>query len=389
MKRTIQFMLMLVIVAGIFTSCEKDDTDFSAYTDKTSDDSSDGQDGTATSTNDTIFIAYNGTSVSVTGDANGYVNVKGADVTVNDPMSADQAADMVLVLSGSTTDGSLNVYRQKMFTIVLNGVSIHNNDGPAINNQCSKALHVVCADGTTNHLTDGTVYAIQTYDQKGTLFSEGQVYFSGEGTLYVTGNYKNAIASDDYITIDGTVAINAISTAGNGIKANDGVFINGGILNIDVTADAARGINCDSVTVITGGDITISTSGNCVYDTEEKDYSSAACIKSDGKFTMSGGTLNMISTGDGGKGINCDADIEFTGGTLVAKTTGDNNDAKPKAIKSETAIIVSGGSFSAKVEKSWACDNGTDSEDPLDHLTVKGTPTTCKIEKKSVVVKYE
>ena len=38
------------------------------------------------------------------------------------------------------------------------------------------------------------------------------------------------------------------------------------------------------------------------------------------------------------------------GGTLTITTTGSNEDAKPKGIKSDTGIIVSGGSFSVSVK---------------------------------------
>jgi hypothetical protein len=103
---------------------------------------------------------------------------------------------------------------------------------------------------------------------------------------------------------------------------------------------------------------------------------------------MSGGTLTVTSSGDGGKGINSSQNVEVSGGTLTVKTTGSNDDGKPKGIKSDTAIIVSGGSFSVEVKKSWACDNGTDSETPDDHLTIVGTPASKKVEKKKVTVKF-
>lgn len=42
-----------------------------------------------------------------------------------------------------------------------------------------------------------------TEDQKSTLFSEGQLEFSGKGILTVKSNLKHAICSDDYIDIQG------------------------------------------------------------------------------------------------------------------------------------------------------------------------------------------
>lgn len=367
-----------LMAVALMSACQNDDTDFSEYIN-----------GEKSSVS-TIYITYNETSVDVTGDSKGYVTTNGADVTVNAENSSDS---LLLVLSGSTTDGSLLVYRQQQYGIKLNGVSIKSNDGPAINNQCGKWLYLDVADGTTNTLTDGTSYTDivvngTTIDQKGCLFSEGQVYVKGTGKLAITGNCKHGFASDDYIVIDDNVTLNVYSSAGNGIKVNDGLWINNGNIGISVTADAARGIKCDSVVVISGGSTTISTSGDCVYDTEVQDYSSAACIKCESQFTMTAGTLKLISSGDGGKGINCAADVVFSGGELIAKTTGSNDNGKPKAIKSDTGIIVSGGSFSAYVNKSWACDNGSESEEPADHITVKGSPKTQNITKKTVEITY-
>ena len=341
--------LFTLMAAVLITSCQNDDTDFSEYING-------GQSGVTT-----ISIAYNGTSVSVTGDTKGYVAINGADVTVNATNSTDS---LLLVLSGTTTEGSLLIFREKQFGIKLNGVSINNNDGPAINNQCSV-----------------------NYQQKGTLFSEGQIYFLGTGTLKVTGNCKNAIACDDYIIMD-QATVYANTTTGNGIKVNDGIWINGGALNIGVTANGGRGIKCDSTVTISGGTTIITTSGDCVYDSDEQDYSSAACIKCDYDFTMTAGKLVMNSSGDGGKGLNCSTKVAFSGGELTATTIGSNDNGKPKAVKGDGGIIVSGGTFKANVNKSWACDNGTDSEMPEDHLTVTGSPQTATITKKSVEITY-
>lgn len=368
------FSILMAVV--LISACQNDDTDFSEYINGR-------QDGTSTIS--TIYITYNGNSVSVEGDQRGYVTTNGADVTVD---AVNDTDSLVLVLSGSTTDGSLLVFRENKFGIKLNGVTINNNDGPAINNQCHKALYIDVVEGTTNTLSDGSNYNENVeYQQKGTLFSEGQIYFLGTGTLKVTGNHNNAIACDDYIVID-KPNIQASSAVGNGIKVNEGLWIESGTLDINVTGNGSRGIRCDYTVTISGGTTTINTSGNCVYDDEEDDYSSAACIKCDDMFTMTDGTLQMTSSGDGGKGINCATKILFSGGTLIATTTGDNEFAKPKAVKGDEGIIVSGGTFKANVNKSWACDNGTESETPEDHLTVQGSPKSAKITKKSVEIIY-
>lgn len=378
-------IFLLLIAAVTIVACKNDDTDFSSYTNASS--SSSSTDPVPEDAIKVISITYNGGSVTVSGDDANYVTINGADVTVTSEIDS-----LLLILSGTTTDGSLLVNRQKKYGIKLNGVSINNVDGPAINNQGSKYLYLEVADGTTNTLTDGTTYTEQVYDQKGALFSEGEVYLYGTGTLNVTGNCRHAIACDDFIVIDDDVTLNVKSPSGSGIKVNDGLWINNGTIDINVTADAARGIRCDSIVVINGGNTTITTSGDCEQDPVTFDYSSAACIKCDYPFTMTAGSLTMTSSGDGGKGINCTRDIIFKGGTLVATTIGDNTNGKPKAIKSDTGIFVSGGSFKATVDVSWACDNGyedgslSDDELAKKRITVEGTPTTKDIKKKSVTI---
>lgn len=359
-------IILCLMAMATLTSCQNDDTDFSAYTNG----------GTTTPAVSTIYITYSGTAVTVSGDSKGYVTTSGADVTVNTGTDTDS---LLLVLSGTTTDGSLLVYREKKFGIQLNGVNITNQDGPAINNQCSKSLYMVVADGTTNTLADGTAYDESvSYQQKGALFSEGQIYFSGSGALTVTGSTKNAIACDDYIVVNGSPTITAITSTGNSIKVNDGIWINGGTLNLSTTAEGGRGIRCDSVVVVSGGTTTITTSGSCKIESVDgvADTTSAAGIKCDYDFTMTGGTLSMTSSGDGGKGLNCSTTATISGGSFSAITTGSNNVGKPKAVKAQTGIVLSGGSFFAKTTKSWACDNGSDSDTYAERVTVSGTPSS-------------
>ena len=267
------------------------------------------------------------------------VTVNGGHVTANHGITKG----ICYVVSGTTTNGSLTVLGDKKYAVKLNGVNITNPDSAALNLLSSKRAYIILADGTTNTLTDGTGGS-----HKGALYCKGKLLFNGSGSLSVTGNTNNGIHSADYIVFRKGNNIHVKSTANHGIKANDGIFINGGILNVEVSAAAAKGINSESHIIVNGGRTTVLTSGDGTYDTEDKEAKGAAGFKADSTLTVNGGELWLKSTGSGGKGINVDMEANFNGGNVYVVTTGgqykSNNDtASPKGIKVDGNINVSGG----------------------------------------------
>ena len=267
------------------------------------------------------------------------VTVNGCHVTANH----GETKKVCYVLSGTTANGSFTVVGDKKYAVKLSGVSITNPDSAALNLLCGKRAFIILADGTTNTLTDGT-----NGSQKGALYCKGKLLFNGSGQLSVTGNTNNGIHSADYILFNKGNNIYVKSTANHGIKANDGIFINGGILNVEVTAAAAKGFNCESHIIVNGGRTTVLTTGGGVYDSEEGEAKGAAGIKADSTLTVNGGELLLKSTGAGGKGINVDMGATFNGGTVHVITTGSqyksNNDtSSPKGIRTDGNITVAGG----------------------------------------------
>jgi hypothetical protein len=152
----------------------------------------------------TITITFSTTGdASVSGDDDAIISISG-----NDVIATNNTSNVIrYVLTGETSDGFFKLYSTKKQAIVLNGVSITNPDGAAINNQSKKRTFIVLNDGTTNSLTDGTNYSDATDDEdmKACFFSEGQLIFSGKGSLDVDANCKAGIRSDDYVrTLPGT-----------------------------------------------------------------------------------------------------------------------------------------------------------------------------------------
>ena len=279
------------------------------------------------------------------------VTVNGGHITANH----SSTKNICYVLSGTTTKGSFTVVGDKKYEVKLNNVNITNPDSAALNLLSGKRAYIMLVDGTSNTLSDGTGGS-----QKGALYCKGKLLFNGSGKLSVTGNTNNAIHSADYIVFRKGNNIYANSTANHGIKANDGIFINGGIINVEVSAEAAKGINCESNIIVNGGRTTVITTGGGTYDTEDNEAKGAACIKADSAFTINAGELWLKSTGSGGKGINVDTEANFTGGNVYIVTEGgqykSNNDtSSPKGIKADGNINISGGAI-------WVRTNGYNGE---------------------------
>ena len=376
----------LVVVSG-------DDTGAGAYTfDSTGDTSSDDDISNTTFTR-MITVTYSGSSATVEGDYYGYASVSGGHVTVTN-IGNDE--DIVYKLTGSTTNGSFTLTPSKKQAILLSGVSITNPSGAAINNQSGKRTYVV-VEGA-NYLYDSSSAAYSTdanTDMKAVFFSEGQLVFSGSGTLTVEAKNKkekSCIASDDYVRIMNSPTLKLTSsstTAGHGIRGKEYVQLSGGTTDISSAASMKKGIISENYVLVENGTHNIKITGGVGYDSEDGEYKGTAGIKADNYFGMTGGTVTITNSGSGGKGIRAGSedfnstgvieDSFISGGSLTITTTGsESNDVSCKGIKigwaegtenrvtaHDGGITISGGVIKVSSAKS----EGFESKD---HFTMTG-----------------
>lgn len=313
----------------------------------------------------TISITFsNSGDAQVTGDENGIVTVKGNQVTVDNTVTSEKVR---YELFGTTSNGFLKIYSKNKQALVLNNVSITNPNGAAINNQGKKRCFIVV--NGQNYLADGATYSATPADEdeKAAFFSEGQLIFSGDGTLEVKSVGKAGITSDDYLNFLSGPTIQVSSSAGHGLRGKDAVYVNGGSLSVQTSAHMKKGIVSDSLVVFNGGVTTVTVSGGTDYDEEDQEYKASAGVKADQCFVMNDGTLTITNSGQGGKGISGDGVAYFQGGTVGITVTGSNygqssqgfgpwgggstssDDSKSaKGIKFDGDIYISGGSVSAK-----------------------------------------
>jgi hypothetical protein len=292
-----------------------------------------------------VNITFDGDKATVTGNPSSVIaTVDGAHVTIT-----SAAKHVKYIVTGSTANGSLKFYSDRKFQLQLDGVDITNPSGAAINNQCGKSLYLVMNAATVNTLRDGETYSIdEGEDQKAALFSEGQILVSGKGLLNIYSVGRHCMASDDYIFVRPGSRMYLNSTSGHGIKAKDYVYIKGGVINMEIAADGAKGINCDSLINIAGGRTTIINTGTNKLETDSlgnEVSTGAAGVKADHNITIKGGTLNIKCTGNDAKGINVAQPFTFSGGELNVVCTGNQVSVAPKGVKCDTDCIISGGAF--------------------------------------------
>ena len=313
-------------------------------------------------TDNLVSIVYDGTTakVSVAGNVAQYVEatVSGAHVTIVQSNTAAVDDDEITYqLSGSSSDGSLTLDGSYKCTVSLAGVTLTNPGGAAINITNSKRIQLSAKKNTINTLTDAAGGS-----QKACIYSKGQLQLQGHGTLNVAGYTKHAIKSGDYITVK-NLTLNITAAAGDGINceeyfqmksgtvtisgvSDDGIqcdlggtastgettdhededsgniYLEGGTLNVTVTATAAKAVKSEGDMRVSGGDITCKTTGGGSWDTDDMKTKAAACMSADGNMTISGGTLTLTSTGAGGKGISVDGTLTVTDGTVNVNTSG-------------------------------------------------------------------
>ena len=310
-----------------------------------------------------VTVVYSGDTAMVTVDPSvtQYLTVTQSRAHVSIAQSSDLATEITYNLSGSSSDGEFYMSGSYKATLELNGLTLTNTtpvySGAAMHIQNGKRIKVKVITGTTNSLTDAA-----SGSQKGCLYIKGHAEFAQQGTLNVVGNVKHAIKAGEYITLK-NATLNITSAVGDGISCNEyflmqsgtvnisgtgddgiqcdldgtestgetadhededsgNIYISGGTININCTAIAAKGIKAAGDMNISGGNITVTTSGKGEWDSVDLETNSACCLSADSNMTISGGTLTLTSTGSGGKGMKCDGVMTISDGDITVTTTG-------------------------------------------------------------------
>lgn len=307
-----------------------------------------------TSRSQSVLITFNSDGTATTSDAS-LVTISGQSVTAT-------TADCNYVLTGNSGEGSSAAFNYKGtgdITVTLSDVTLHTT-AKAIGSTKGGNVELVL-DGTST-ITSTAKKSIEvgddTENSDGTFATYQKLDILGSGVLNVTTSAKGAISSTDAMTV------------------NPGV-----VLNITVASGATgkKGLKSETSIDFKGGRTTVINNAPAEWDSDESDYSAATCVKAPA-ITVSGGTVQCMATGNGGKGLRADNTLTISGGTVEVITTGSNlvryngsdlvvsmsqldsysnyEDANPKGIHvGETdlgtgALTISGGTVKVKAVNS-------------------------------------
>lgn len=251
----------------------------------------------------TVKIVYSGTTATVTVNQNisSYVTVTsgtsahvritqaatfaGIDATVDNP-----DGEITYSLSGTSSDGEFYLDGAYKCTVELNGVTLTNPSGPALNLQNGKRNSVSAKKGTTSTLQDGT-----NADYNGALHCKGHLKLKGKGTLNIAGTSRHGIYAKEYCEVK-NLTLNITAAQKDGIHCREYFLMESGTVSISGTGDDGIQVEQD-----TSADATLTG-----QTTDHEDENS-------GNFYMTGGTLTI--SGYAGRAVKADGTASLTGGT--------------------------------------------------------------------------
>lgn len=275
------------------------------------------------STSDGMFKTYTAKRYNLILDGVSITNPEGP------PLNLQSKKKTTIFLADGTTntltDGSQyapapNGEDQKA-TLFSEAKLIFKGSGSLIVNGLGNAQHGIRSDDEIE-IEDGTI-TVSSAVLDGIHGKDG--FFMKGGTVQITATGDGIDADGGIMEISGgNISMQLASAGVKGLSADSTIMISGGTINITMNGNQSKGIKGDQDILLSGGQITIHTTGDAVLEPSGSGFDPSYCtaIKAEGNVNLSGTELTITSSGKAGKGISADADIVMTGGTVNVTSTG-------------------------------------------------------------------
>lgn len=318
---------------------------------------------------DATLITLSGSSISVSGDG---AKADGATVTIS------KKGDYII--SGSLDDGQIIVdSEEEAVHLFLDGVTLNNDDGPAIYVKSAKNVYISLEEGSVNSLSDGKDYKLEDGEDEpdAVIFSKADLIINGSGSLNIDANYACGIRSKDDLVLrsgsfdvesasdalkgkdllavyDGTYIISSggkgmvstnseeegkgvvyvengtfmIRSGDDAIHSNTNIMILGGEFDIDSQDD---GIHAEEVCLVYDSDVDITNSYEGIEGSIVDLVASNISVVADDDGINAAGDTGTESTAQSGRGGFMDSNenniIYIDGGSLYVNAKGDGIDS--------------------------------------------------------------
>lgn len=252
---------------------------------------------------DVTKLVFNGTQCQIPTGETDAVSADGNVFTISKAGTYE--------LSGSLSDGQVRVQVPKTTDKTAEVFLIF--DGFSAYSSTTAPFYVVSADevtielkaGTVSRLEDATTYQIGTATKPSAcLFSSDDLVIRGNGSLMVTGHFKNGIGcSNDLRIKNGTITVKAPN---NILKGGDSVTVSGGKV---ILSGGEDGIKTDNEELGSGkGFILISENAKVEINCSDDALQATQLITVESTASVTGTAGDMA--------LNCDGAINCASGSV-------------------------------------------------------------------------
>ncbi|MBQ8821543.1 MAG: carbohydrate-binding domain-containing protein [Lachnospiraceae bacterium] len=232
------------------------------------------------------------------------------------------------VISGSLSGGQLVVdaAKEDKVQLVLEGVSVTNDSSAALYVKQADKVFVTTGAGTDNSFeTTGEFVDIDENTIDGAVFSKDDIIFNGEGSLNIICNADHGIVGKDDIKVTGGSIV--VDAKGDGLQANDGIYIADGTVSV---LNSYEGMEAQNI-YVWNGDITIIAEDDGLNGAGGNDGSGLQSFGGNNPFeadlscnvVIHGGALHVSADGDG---LDSNGNLVINGGEIYVNgpTNGGN-----------------------------------------------------------------
>lgn len=382
-NKKIRMMILSLLISLSFAGCTaaQDNKEISATTQttisgtapaKTSTTGNSGAQSTTENSSANILSTAEGSVLDTTEFFSDRDLEQKADLTAAKKVQLESNKDVTLnqegvyVLSGKVENVTVTVEAAEdaKVQIVLDGVSITNEDSPAIYVKSADKVFVTSTDSKNNMEVSGSFAADGDTNLDAVIFSKADLTLNGVGTLEIISNEGNGIASKDDLKVTGGVY--TIRSSADGMEANDSIRIYDGDITIESDKDALHSENDEDKALgyiyIRNGKLNITASDDAIHANSIVQIDGGAiniktCAEGiEGTYVqINGGEIDIYAKDDGINAApksNYDVLIELNGGTIhISMGSGDTD-----AVDSNGDITVNGGTIDIEANSAFDSD---------------------------------